>query len=139
MAEGLFRALSARSSHSFHVQSAGVAAAVGSPASENTQAVLEQRDIDCGHFCSKGVTESLLNESDYIFCMTSRHREAIVHHFPVSEEKVFLLGEFLEDDAVLDFADPFGMNLEAYEYVGEQLDIALPNALEFIESSLEEQ
>lgn len=134
MAEALMTKRLAESS-GYTVQSAGVAASCGSPASIETRNILLDHDLDFSSFRSQPVTIELLEESDYVFCMSRMHRQAIVNECPEFREKVLLVGEFLGADDAQDVYDPFGMGEPAYKAVEEQLLVAIEGIADFIKTS----
>lgn len=131
MAEGLMKKHIGDNS-AMEVSSAGVAASASSPASIETRNILLAHDVDFHSFRSRPVTTELIDESDYVFCMSRTHREAILKHMPEHREKVLRVGEFLGLEDATDVFDPFGLGEHAYKEVEAQLLIALKNISVFI-------
>ena len=134
MAEGLLRARMDGSSK-IVVKSAGIAASNGSPANIETRNILLNYSVDFSSFRSQQLTKDLLEEADYVFCMSRMHREAILSQRPEFRERVLLLGEFLGQKEPQDVFDPFGLGADAYKKVETQVLIALDNILSFIEEN----
>jgi len=139
MAQGLMNAQIQEQnlSEQYDVKSAGVAAFAGSPASIETRNILLDRGIDFEDFRSSKVTQYLLEESDYIFCLSRMHREAILSQFPQFRERALLVGEFLGEEKTKDIADPYGLGDQAYKLVEKQLAVAIENILNFVQQNSE--
>lgn len=126
MAEAMFRILLADRLESsiedlvdrgFVVASAGLAAAVGAPASREAVELFAQSGVDLREHESQPLTERLLNQADKIFVMTRQHRQAILEERPDLEHRVFLL---TEDGS--DVSDPIGSGREAYETCRQEIE-----------------
>lgn len=134
MAEGLFRHLLADElgcttdeliKSGRLVLSAGLAAAHGMPASEESISLLKQRGIDIvGHF-SQPVTHELLQHSDHVFTMTARHREQILRTYPELTDQVQMLSPQGKD-----IVDPIGGTWEDYSDCLQQIERALRDRLQ---------
>lgn len=92
------------------VISAGLSAAVGTPATQASVDLLAIAGIDLSAHESQPLTERLINQADYIFTMTRGHRQAILAERPDLGEVVALLS-----DKQQDVADPYGGSLAEYE------------------------
>ena len=68
------------------VSSAGFAAFPGDSVSENTVTVMAETDIDLSAHRARALTPYLLDESDYVICMSESHRAALLPF--VSKEKL---------------------------------------------------
>lgn len=119
MAEGLFRKFLSQQlqcaedeliDRGYVVQSAGLAAANGLPASPESVAILEEKGIDLRNHESQPLTDQLLNQADYVFTMTRQHRDAIVGNRPAVAERVGLLSQ---DGG--DISDPIGGTVIDYQ------------------------
>ncbi len=142
MAEALFNQLLVEKGleSQYEAQSAGVAASTGSPASiETRQLLLNKHEIDYTPFRSRQLNKYIMDECDYVFCLTRMHREAIITNAPEYREKVLLVGEFMGDEGTKDVADPFGLGAPAYEVVEGQLLTAVDNILSFVQDNGELQ
>ncbi|RKQ34384.1 low molecular weight protein arginine phosphatase [Oceanobacillus halophilus] len=78
------------------VDSAGIFAATGQPATYNTMKVLEQQQIPMNHQ-TKPVTEKRLKWADVVLTMTSKHKQSLIMDFPEFQEKYFTLKEYVSD------------------------------------------
>ena len=125
MAEAIFRKLLAdrlecRSDElvdrGFVVASAGLAAAVGAPASREGVELLAESGIDLREHESQPLTERLLTQADQIFTMTQQHRQAILDERPELEDRVSLLSREGGD-----ISDPIGAGRPAYEACRDEI------------------
>jgi protein-tyrosine-phosphatase len=138
MAEGLFRkAIAGR--RDFTVSSAGVAASKGSPASQETRAILRKRGASIDGFVSRPVTDDILNAATHVFTMTESHLAVLEARFPEHADKFFLVREFsgISDKRQgIDVPDPIGMGAAAYEEVAKVLDAAIPAIIAYVDSGV---
>lgn len=98
------------------VASAGVAAAVGSPASPETVEVLRQRGITADAHSAQQLTEHLVRQADLLVAMTPSHLESIHSLWPDAAARVKLL-----DASGGAISDPIGGPLEVYQRCAEQI------------------
>lgn len=125
MAEGLARHLLGKESR-IQVGSAGVAAMDGQRPSSHAIEALRELGIDITEQRSSMLTGQLVQEADLIVGMTRGHVETVLHYFPETAEKLFLLREF-EADAEemdwedLDISDPIGGSLSVYKSCRDQI------------------
>jgi glycine hydroxymethyltransferase len=131
MAEGLFRRLLA-GRDDIRVQSAGVSAGRGMPASRHAVQALSVDGVDLADFRSQPLSEELVGQATHIFVMTRDHKRLIELHFPEAAEKTYLLREF--EPGAPDVPDPIGLGRETYERCRDILKRALPALLRFVEN-----
>ncbi|WP_261131071.1 low molecular weight protein arginine phosphatase [Bacillus sp. Marseille-Q3570] len=93
MAEALLRHYS---KGEIEVQSAGIYAAYGSPASAKSIEVLKDEGIPCNHK-SQPLTGDLVEWSDLILTMTTQHKQAIISQFPSKLKNVHTIKEHVSD------------------------------------------
>lgn len=126
MAEALFRKLLAQRlqcpadelvDRGFVVMSAGLAAAVGAPASREAVELLAEEGLDLREHESQPLTERLLNQADQIFTMTRQHRQAILAERPDLEGRVRILSSDGND-----ISDPIGSGRAAYELCKQEIE-----------------
>lgn len=106
------------------IQSAGVAAASGTPASVHTAKILRERGVELDH-ASQPVTPELVEWADLILTMTYSHKQVVIRQFPAAQQKVFTLKEYIGEVTDLDVMDPFGGSLEIYRETESELEMAL--------------
>lgn len=107
------------------IQSAGLFAETGAPASDNAVTALKRYGIDLSNHRAKQVTEELLRQCDLVLTMTAAHKSVLA---PVLGDKVFTLAEY--SGASGDVADPYGSDLEEYEAAAAKLYDLLVDAAE---------
>jgi protein-tyrosine-phosphatase len=136
MAEALFRkAIVGR--EDVTVSSAGVAAAKGMSANNETLSVLKRRGASLENFKSRRISESMLDEATHVFAMTEGHLAALESFFPQHADKLFLVREFsgiTDKRQGTDVPDPIGMGPAAYEEVAKLLDAAIPAIIAYVDS-----
>ena len=136
MAEGLFRhALGKRDD--FRVLSAGVGAIDGQPPSVHAVHALSEVGIDISQNRSRRLTPELVQQADYIFCMTRGHVETINLIFPAATEKTFVLRELDDrfDEHQKDICDPIGSSYEIYTNCRDDILDGINALLKFIDDT----
>lgn len=128
MAEGLFRKELAQrlgcrvdelASMGYTVQSAGTADLVGMPASTGALAACSMMGVDLRSHRSRGLSASLIEESDLVFVMEEFHREGVLALCPQTADRCMLL----DPDGEID--DPIGQPLEVFHRCAQQIQRAL--------------
>ncbi len=123
MAEAILRK---KCGENIEVKSAGIFAGDGSPASANTAQVLQENGMECQHSSSL-LTQDLVEWSACILTMTSQHKQAILHSFPQSRDKVYTLKEYVNSSG--DVSDPFGGPVEIYRETYAELEPLIDQVL----------
>ncbi len=127
MAEALFRKIAAEKmgcrewelrERGIDVFSAGIAAAENFPASREAIDVLQEYNIDLSQHLSQQVEMHMVENSNLILTMTSRHRSAINQACPVAADRTFLL-----DKSERDVPDPIGQGVEAYKNCVREIEM----------------
>jgi len=115
------------------VQSAGVSAYNGDPASENAVKALSKVGLDLTDHRSRRLNEPILEESALTLVMTENHRALIEHFFPDNKTPVLLFRE-LKDGQGADIPDPFGGSLEQYIETRDSIAESIPAILEYLKT-----
>ena len=97
------------------VSSAGLAAFPGDPATDHAVTVMAETGADLGAHRARPVTPYLLDESDYVICMSESHRAALLPYVP-AEKLVVPPGGV---------PDPFGGDEETYRRTRDALQAFL--------------
>lgn len=101
--------------------SAGLSVVQGSITSENAVILLKNNlNVDFSERMAVQLTEELLEESDYVFTMTSFMKEFLIHHLPQHENKIFTLTEFVGVEG--DVVDPYGGDMVIYSKTFNDLE-----------------
>lgn len=118
MAEYLFRQKTQNFKGYFNVYSFGMFATDGIPASFNAVVAMAKRGIDISSHKSQLLSAQIVQDSDFIFCLSLDQYNILKHSEP---EKTFLLGGGI--------ADPYGMDLGAYEKCADDISDAIDEIL----------
>ncbi len=98
--------------------SAGIAAANGMPASENTVAVMSEVGVDMADHVAKPINKGLLERADLIVCMSEGHAEMI----KAAGYSSVILGQGV--------ADPYGYEIEVYRVCRDKMMAMMPTLVE---------
>lgn len=137
LAEGLFRKLLSErlqcsedglTEHGFLVTSAGLAAALGAAASQESVSVAAEHGVDLRSHESQPVTDELLDQADSVFAMTRRHRDSLLATRPDLSDTVELLAR---DGS--DVPDPIGCGVNEYRACEEKIERHVRDIVEGIE------
>ena len=107
------------------VQSAGVFAPYGAPASDEAVRVLREWDIELTPHRSQPLTAELVNDADIILVMTQQHLREIARNYPQASQRVFLLKSFGTSGQSEDIPDPIGLPVHVYRQVRDRIDGAI--------------
>lgn len=142
MAEGLLRDMVSKRGleNKIKVESAGVFAASGEPASYQSIEAMEGQYIDISNHKSRQLTKEMIDNADIILAMTNNHKRAIISMHNKAINKTFTLTEYAYgNERSTDIMDPFGAPIEVYEKCSLEIKNALVNIIEkLIEKSKEE-
>nr|WP_318539514.1 low molecular weight protein arginine phosphatase [Terribacillus saccharophilus] len=81
------------------VQSAGIFAHDGSPASHQAVTVMEEAGVLFGHQ-SKPVTRERVDWADLILTMTEQHKQLLLEQYPHAAGKLYTLPEYASQEAL---------------------------------------
>ena len=110
MAEAIFNDMAKNEGLVFCAESAGIFAD-GSSVSENSSEVMKELGVDISGRKSRQATAEMIDEAEYVFALTSSHRDILNAMFGKTE-KITTLAEFVGLSA--DVPDPYGGNVEEY-------------------------
>lgn len=130
MAAALFNKIAVERGLDVRIESAGLFAADGEPASNEAIIVMQKYGIDLLGHHSQSVNTELLEKSDLILTMTAAHKMVLEQSCP---GKVFTLCEYAGTD--FDIDDPYGGDVEEYEECAKQIYEALGKAADRIANS----
>jgi len=129
MAEALLRH-ELRGQEQVTVESAGLGALVGEPASEHSIALMQERGIDITSHRAKQLTPELVSETDLILVMETRHKRAIEANEPTARGKVYRVGEWQD----LEIPDPHREPRDAFEAALGMIDKGVADWVERLKS-----
>ena len=121
MAEALFKQHLRRDGRGdvWRVESAGIWASDGVPATENAKTAMEERGLDIQDHRSRVVSAKMLSEFDLILTMEARHRKFIQDVFPQHADRVYMLSEMVGVEEDVD--DPVIGTLEDYRTTADHV------------------
>ncbi|MFQ3240429.1 MAG: protein-tyrosine-phosphatase [Lentimonas sp.] len=116
------------------VESAGVAAGYGEPASSNSVAALKKVKIDLAQHKSQPITQDLLDRAFLVLGMTDSHLDIIEHYHTGLPERMHLFREFMGPgpDADEQIPDPYGQNFDAYQACLDSMIEAIPSIIAYL-------
>jgi len=97
------------------IDSVGVAACEGVPASRHAVEVCRSQRIDLSYHQSRQLTLGDIEQSDVILTMSQSHRDIVVHSLPSASERCFVL------DETADILDPIGSDIGVYQDCFQQI------------------
>lgn len=109
MAQALFNRYAQEHGIDAVADSAGIAAAPGMPASENTILAMKEIGIDLSNHSAKAISRSLLNSADLIVCMSEGHAELL----KAAGYTSIVFGRGIPD--------PYGYDLEKYRICRDRM------------------
>lgn len=128
MAEGLFKAHLAKKIGcsvddleriGYKVISAGTMDLAGAPASEGATTACRLKGVDLGSHASQHLTRSLIDASDFVFCMTLTHCQQVSRLSSAGERKCSLLANGVE------IPDPVGQPQECFNRCADMIEAAI--------------
>lgn len=118
------------------VESAGVSAASGEPASSNSVAALRKANIDLSQHKSKPVTQELIDRALVILGMTESHLQTLeFYNYPNLPAHIHLFREFIGPDANPQISDPYGQQFDAYQQCFDSMLEAIPSLVAFLKGT----
>jgi protein-tyrosine phosphatase len=118
------------------VESAGVCAIPGEPASSNSVAALKKVNIDLSQHKSQPVTQALIERAFVILGMTDSHLETLtMYDYSNLPEHRYLFREFVGDIQKSQIPDPFGQDFNAYQECLDHMLEAIPSLIKFLQKT----
>lgn len=114
MAAVLMNKLATERSLNVRIESAGIFAADGEPATDEAIEVMRDFGIDLSGHRSKRITAELADASDLILTMTAEQKRMFGEN-----RKVHTLSEYAGSEG--DIADPYGGGIDVYRKTAEQI------------------
>jgi len=132
MAEALFEAVVRERGESddWRIESAGVSASPGQPATGNTQIVAGERGMDLSGHRSQQASSASLEPFALVLVMEESHRRRLKEVAPELAGRVHLLSEMVSLRS--DVWDPVGSEIENYRAMADQIDGILRTGFEKI-------
>lgn len=111
----------------YNVTSAGILANEGDEMTAEAKSALKKLGITPHRHGAKLLTPEMIKKSDFVVCMTQRHKNSIVEY----SDKVKTVSEITGGKEV---ADPFGQGLDVYDLVADYLVYACEDIINIIET-----
>jgi protein-tyrosine phosphatase len=92
------------------VESAGLGALVGHPASEHSVELMGEMGVDITGHRARQIHPDMVREADLVLVMEAGHKQAIDDADPTARDKVYRLGEWQDKD----IDDPYRQPKAAY-------------------------
>jgi protein-tyrosine-phosphatase len=133
MAEGLFRArlsekvgcpIDGLATTGYKIVSAGTMNMPGVPASDGATTACQLKGVDIRNHASQHLTRSLVETSDFIFCMTGSHCEQVIALSPEARSRCFLLATDLE------IPDPVGQPQQIFNRCADIIEAAVKERID---------
>jgi protein-tyrosine-phosphatase len=119
----------------WRVESAGVWAYDGSPATANAQKVMAERGLDLSRHLSQPTSSTLLNQFDLTLVMEQEHKTVLQGQNPQLADRIYRMREIAGQEG--DFADPVGGSLERYRSAADELERIINESYERITAEIE--
>ncbi|MBN1536772.1 MAG: hypothetical protein JW908_08580 [Anaerolineales bacterium] len=103
----------------WHIESAGVWAMGGYPATINAQETMRARRLNLIDHRSQPVTIPLLNQFNLVLGMEQDHKQTLCCAFPEHAQKIHVLSEMA--GAEYDIEDPVGLSIESYQITAAKI------------------
>ncbi len=114
----------------WRVESAGVWAYDGSPATANAQKAMAERGLDLSRHLSQPTSLTLLKQFDLTVVMEQEHKTVLKDQNPKLADRIYLMREIAGQEG--DFADPVGGSLERYRAAADELEKMIKDSYERI-------
>ncbi len=111
----------------WEVASAGVSAAEGQRASDGALQAMAEKKLDLASHRSQKLTGAHIDDADLIVVMTEAHKRVVLQRFPQVSDRVVLLNTFSSAHPGEDVPDPYGMSLDVYRAIRDELEAAMPD------------
>ncbi len=130
MAAALFNKIAVEKNLDVRIESAGLFAHDGEPASNGAIVAMKKYDIDLLGHHAQSINTELIEKSDLILTMTAAHKMVLE---TAAAGKVFTLCEYAGSDE--DISDPYGGDAAEYEECAEKLYNVLEKVAEKLGNS----
>lgn len=134
MAAAIMERLCIENAIDANIESAGLFAQDGEPASEEAVEAVKKYGVDLSHHLSQQITDELIQKSDLIITMTDAHKMILQD---VAESKTATVCELAGIDDEIE--DPYGGDLEDYIETADTLYIALTQIADKLEEIQQNQ
>lgn len=128
MAAKIMQKKAIESKLNLEVQSAGIFALEGYPASEHAKSIMKEYGMADHHETTR-ISNEILKWADIVLTMTMEHKRILNEQWPEYTDKVYSLKEFIRSENGtnhhLDIEDPFGGSVEIYRSTAKEIEEAI--------------
>lgn len=118
----------------FAIDTAGLAAGDGVPASVGALEAMRHEGLDISHHRSVQLTQKQVQQADLILTMTRSHSIYIRDNFSARANQIHTLTQYARETG-LDIADPYGMGINQYIRTAQELKRVLGKIVDRIIAS----
>jgi len=104
----------------WRIESAGIEAVDGYPASIGSLTVCRSRGMDIGDHSSRYIHRAMLEPFDLVLTMERFHQAVLQQEFPDLADRIYMLSEMVGEQ--MDVDDPIGEPLQAYEETADLIE-----------------
>ncbi len=109
------------------IDSAGVSALDGEPATNNTRVVATERGLELSSHRSAQATRQVVEPFSLVLVMEERHRQMMRETYPELADRIYLLKEM--GDGTGDVHDPIGTDIVNYRAMADEVNSILMEGL----------
>ncbi len=112
------------------ILSAGISVVKGVKASDKTEEVMSEINLDLSDHLSRSIEKIELKKDDLILTMSRKHSRFLILDHPNLADNIFTLKEFAENEDEKDIEDPFGLSLDFYRDTRDEIESTLTKILQ---------
>lgn len=123
--------LQERNVSDIEVYSSGIFAMQGDIPTDEAIQVMQEYDVNLTKHRATITQKSNIQEMDLILCMTTSHKQTLIHMYPKLTDKIFTLKEYVGmNEKGIDIKDPWGYDIVVYRFCAAEIDFALDKLIE---------
>lgn len=117
----------------YMVSSCGTHAITGENATDNAIRAMTKYNVDLTKHKATNIHDTDIENYDYIFTLTSHHKDIILQFYPALNYKVHTIKEFVYHDVKYkDIDDPWGLDLNVYIATAEDIVNSIDKMMDMI-------
>ena len=115
------------------VYSSGIFAMEGDVPTEEAIEVMREYGVDLKQHRATITAKSNIQEMDLILCMTTSHKQNLIHMYPNLQDKIYTLKEYVGiTKNGIEIKDPWGYDLVTYRFCAAEIDAYLDKLIEMV-------
>lgn len=115
------------------IETAGLMAFEGAPASDGAISVMAEVGVDLSLHEAQKVSQEMLDSADWVLTMTKGHRECLYGQYDQQRE-IYTLYEYVGEEK--DVVDPFGGEVEIYRECRDELEGVIIRIIDMIKAEI---